>query len=78
MRRILASTVSFFLITEAFARSIFQDKFGNGLGDDQLRQGNISMGQIPGTIVAVINNLLSYVGYISLAVILIGALFYTF
>lgn len=59
-------------------RSIFQDKFGNGIDNTRLRQGNISFSEIPGVIVAVTNNLLSFVWYISLGVILIGALMYVF
>lgn len=59
-------------------RSIFEDEHGNGVTNDQLRQGNISFDQIPGVIVAITNNLLSFVGYISLGVILIGALMYVF
>jgi hypothetical protein len=36
------------------------------------------LSQIPGVVVAITNNLLSFVGYISLGVILIGALMYVF
>ena len=60
------------------ARSIFEDEHWNGVTNDQLRQGNISFSEIPGVIVAITNNLLSFVGYISLGVVLIGALMYTF
>lgn len=59
-------------------RSIFEDEYGNGVTNAQLRQGNISFSQIPGVVVAITNNLLSFVGYISLGVILIGALMYVF
>ncbi len=59
-------------------RSIFEDEFGNGVTNDQLRQGNISFSQIPGVLVAITNNLLSFVGYISLGAILIGSLMYVF
>jgi len=59
-------------------RSIFQDKYWNGIENARLRQGNISFSEIPGVIVAITNNLLSFVGYISLWVILIGALMYVF
>ena len=59
-------------------RSIFEDEHGNGVTNDQLRQGNITFDEIPGVIVAITNNLLSFVGYISLGVILIGALMYVF
>lgn len=52
-------------------RSIFEDEFGNGVTNDQLRQGNISFSQIPSVLIAITNNLLSFVGYISLGVILI-------
>jgi hypothetical protein len=58
------------------ARSIFEDKFGNGVTNEQLRQGNISFSQIPSVLVAITNNLLSFVGYISLGVILVWALMY--
>lgn len=47
-------------------RSIFEDVYGNGVTNDQLRQGNIAFSQIPGVLVAITNNLLSFVGYISL------------
>lgn len=47
-------------------RSIFEDEFGNGVTNSQLRQGNISFSQIPGVLVAITNNLLSFVGYVSL------------
>lgn len=60
------------------SRSLFQDKQGNGVSNAQLRQGNISFKEIPGVIVAITNNLLSFVAYISLGVILIGALMYVF
>lgn len=59
-------------------RSIFEDEFGNGVTNSQLRQGNISFSQIPGVLVAITNNLLSFVGYISLGAILIGSLMYVF
>lgn len=59
-------------------RSFFQDKYGNGIDNARLRQGNIAFSEIPGVIVAMTNNLLSFVGYISLGVILIGALMYVF
>jgi hypothetical protein len=58
--------------------SLFQDKYGNGIDNERLRQGNIAFSEIPGVIVAITNNLLSFVGYISLGVILIGALMYVF
>jgi len=47
-------------------RSIFQDEFDNGVSNGDLRQGSISLSQIPGVLVAITNNLLSFVGYISL------------
>lgn len=59
-------------------RSIFQDKFWNGIDNTRLRQGNIAFSEIPGVIVAITNNLLSFVGYISLGAILIGSLMYVF
>ena len=59
-------------------RSIFQDTEWNGIDNARLRQGNISFSEIPSVIVAITNNLLSFVGYISLGVILIGALMYVF
>lgn len=60
------------------ARSIFQDEQGHGVSNQALRQGNISMQQIPGIIVAITNNLLKFVGYISLAVVVAGAMIYVF
>ena len=62
----------------ADARSIFLDKYGNGVTNTQLRTGNIRITEVPGVIVAVTNNLLSYAGYVSLGVILMGALMYVF
>lgn len=58
-------------------RSFFMDKYGNGVPNERLRQGNIAFSEIPGVLVAMTNNLLSFVAYISLGVILIGALMYT-
>lgn len=76
-------TIGFIFIwmTTAFStvyaqRSLFQDKYWNGIDNARLRQGNISFSEIPSVIVAITNNLLSFVGYISLGVILIGALMY--
>ncbi|MBP6921376.1 hypothetical protein KBB89_02410 [Candidatus Gracilibacteria bacterium] len=57
-------------------QSIFQDDYGNGVDNGRLRQGNIAFSEVPGVLVAITNNLLSFVGYISLGVILIGALMY--
>lgn len=42
-------------------RSFFQDKYGNGVPNARLRQGNIAFSEIPGVIVAMTNNLLSFV-----------------
>ncbi len=70
----------FSLLTKVLAegRSIFEDDYGNGVTNDELRQGNISFSEIPEIILAVTNNLLSFVGYISLWTLLIGALMYVF
>jgi hypothetical protein len=80
--RIVAKILPFFTTLTAFAadsnRSIFQDSAGNGVANDKLRSGDIHFDQIPKIIVAVTNNVLSLVGYISLAVIMIGALMYIF
>jgi len=68
MRIIYRFLPLFFSIT-AFAdsnRSIFQDENGHGVSNATLRQGNISMQQIPGIIIAITDNLLKFVGYISL------------
>ena len=43
-----------------------------------MRQGDITLEQVPCIIVNVINNLLAFVGYISLGIIIIGGLLYTF
>ncbi len=59
-------------------RSFFQDSGGGGVSNAQLRQGSVDFSEIPGVIVAMTNNLLSFVAYISLGVILIGALMYVF
>lgn len=68
MRIIYALIPLVFSLDTAFAetRSIFRDSFGNGISNKQLRQGNIEFSQIPNIIVAITNNLLSFVGYISL------------
>lgn len=77
--RIVYILLSFLLSTDVLAaRSIFQDDQGHGLSNQTLRQGNISMQQIPGVIVAITNNLLKFVGYISLAVVLAGSMIYVF
>jgi hypothetical protein len=80
--RLIYRFIPFLYSFTAFAadsnRSIFQDDNGHGVSNSDLRQGNISMTQIPGIIVAITNNLLKFVGYISLGVILIGALLYVF
>ncbi|MFA6080109.1 MAG: hypothetical protein WC753_01350 [Candidatus Gracilibacteria bacterium] len=72
--------IFFLLITKislAAPKSIFEG--GNcGVGTDQLRTGNISFTQIPCIIISITNNILALVGYISLGVILIGALMYVF
>lgn len=47
-------------------RSILEDNYGNGIAEDQLRSGDIHMNEIPGTILAITNNLLDAVAYISL------------
>lgn len=59
-------------------RSIFQDENGNGVDNETLRSGNIHMDQVPSIIIAITNNFLKFVGYVSLAIILIGALLYVF
>gem|GEM_PF-1318547 len=59
-------------------RSIFEDNFGNGVGEKKLRQGDIQFTEIPGILLAVMNNLLSFVGYISLLTIMVGSLMYIF
>ena len=64
--------------TAALARSIFEDEFGNGVTNEELRKGNMTLEQVPNIILAMTNNLLSFVGYISLGVIIIGGLLYTF
>jgi len=60
------------------ARSIFKDKFGNGVDKEKLRQGDIQFTEIPNILLAAMNNLLSFVGYISLLTIMVGALMYIF
>lgn len=42
-------------------RSIFEDEFGNGVTNEQLRQGNISFSQVPSVLLAITNNLLSFI-----------------
>lgn len=76
--RLIPIILSFFwtAVTYAQARSIFEDKYGNGVSFEQLRTGNIRITEIPGVIIAVTNNLLSYAGYVSLGVILMGSLMY--
>lgn len=59
-------------------RSIFQDKEGNGVSNNQLRKGDIHLDDIPGIGMAIINNLLVFVGTISIFFILVGALVYVF
>lgn len=66
------------LSTVEAQRSLFQDKYWNGIDNARLRKGNIAFSEIPSVFVAITNNLLSFVWYISLGVILVGALMYVF
>ena len=61
-----------------FARSFLEDSHGNGLDDDALRAGDVSLEDIPSTILALTNNLLELVGYLSIAMIVVGAIVYVF
>lgn len=59
-------------------RSIFLDSQGNGIDNATLREGNVHIGDIPNAGLAIINNLLSFVGSFALLFLLIGALVYVF
>lgn len=59
-------------------RSIFQDKEGNGVTNATLRRGDIHLDDIPSIGLAIINNLLYFVGTISIFFIVVGSLVYVF
>lgn len=61
----------------AQARSILEDKSGSNELRERLRTGDIKFEEIPNIILTVTNNILSLVGYLCLAVVLIGAFKYT-
>jgi len=64
-------------ISLAASKSIFEGG-SCGVGKNELRSWNISFDQIPCIIISIASTLLSFVGYISLGVILLGALMYVF
>lgn len=60
----------------AQGRSIFLDSEGNGIKNENLRKWDMKFEDIPWAILAIINNLLSFVAYFSLFVIIVGGLMY--
>ncbi len=63
-------------VSLAQSKSIFE--WAGCITKDQLRNGDISFDKIPCIIVSVASTLLSFVGYISLGIILLWALMYVF
>jgi hypothetical protein len=63
-------------LTFAESRSILKDNYDNGLDNQKLREGSMKFEDIPGVLLAVTNNLLSFVAYLSLFVIIVGGLMY--
>jgi hypothetical protein len=69
--RLIYALFPLFYATTTLARSIFEDEFGNGITNAQLRQGNMTIEDVPNIILAMTNNLLSFVGYISLGIVIV-------
>ncbi len=68
----------FFLIASriSFAASILE--WGGCITENQIRTGDISFDKLPCIIIGIASTLLSFVGYISLGIILLWGLYYIF